>query len=586
MPANSRDAWTRLVRSPILWILVAAVASASLLFRTFGTDAVGAPTEEPTDSVRKLQNDAIAMGKSAIAHWGSDPNDYDQWTTHTNRLVPLYTFGTLGAGLGIDLDGYLGARSPYRAPAKLERLYGRVLPGSLNRTANYVDQTNVYDLQHAALEAGKRHIFLVIFDGMGWEPTRAAAILCTGKVYAAGRGAGLHLLDYQAPGKNGAATTQFGLMVTAPFASSPRVNVDTQSVGAVEPAGGYDAAKAGATPWASMPDPEYVKGESTPADPYTDSASSAVSMTAGIKTFNGSINIAPDGRKAPTIARQAQRAGYAVGVVTSVPISHATPASAYAHNVSRSDYQDLTRDLLGLPSIGHPGEPLPGLDVAIGAGQGVDAATDDKQGTNFVPGNRYVTDRDLATSDISNGGRYVVRVRSRGVSGAESLQEGAKQAAEQRHRLFGLYGTRYSHLPYATANGDYRPANDRKGTAEGYSNADLTENPTLTEMTGAALTVLAARSDRFWLMVEAGDVDFAEHNDNLDTMVGAIFSGDQAVKAITDWVEANSDWDQAVMIVTADHDHYLVLDDPQALARLASDRRNRSSNEASPSFSP
>ncbi len=55
---------------------------------------------------------------------------------------------------------------------------------------------------------------------------------------------------------------------------------------------------------------------------------------------------------------------------------------------------------------------------------------------------------------------------------------------------------------------------------------------------------------------------------------------------LTDWVEANSDWDHAVMIVTADHDHYLVLNDPQALARLVSERPIRSSSETSPSSSP
>ena len=69
--------------------------------------------------------------------------------------------------------------------------------------------------------------------------------------------------------------------------------------------------------------------------------------------------------------------------MTSVPISHATPAAAYSHNVSRSDYQDLSRDLLGLPSISHRELPLPGIDVLLSAGWGEIVEAD---GTRLQPG--------------------------------------------------------------------------------------------------------------------------------------------------------------------------------------------------------
>jgi alkaline phosphatase len=86
-------------------------------------------------------------------------------------------------------------------------------------------------------------------------------------------------------------------------------------------------------------------------------------------------------------------------------------------------------------------------------------------------------------------------------------------------------------------------------------------------MTRAALTVLGAEKQRpFALFVEAGDVDFALHDNNLDNAIGAVFSGEEAVQVIIKWVEEHSSWDEAVLIVTADHGHYLVLDDPKALA--------------------
>jgi alkaline phosphatase len=99
-----------------------------------------------------------------------------------------------------------------------------------------------------------------------------------------------------------------------------------------------------------------------------------------------------------------------------------------------------------------------------------------------------------------------------------------------------------------------------------YTPADRLEQPTLVQMTEAALTVLAARPDQpFALFVEAGDVDFALHANNLDNAVGAIYSGEEAIRAVIRWVESHSNWDESVLLVSSDHGHYLVIDDPQAL---------------------
>ena len=99
---------------------------------------------------------------------------------------------------------------------------------------------------------------------------------------------------------------------------------------------------------------------------------------------------------------------------------------------------------------------------------------------------------------------------------------------------------------------------------------DLRENPSLADMTTAALRVLSAEKGRpFALFVEAGDVDWGLHDNNLDNALGAIYSGEVAIRVITDWVEKNSNWDDSVLIVTSDHGHYLVVDDPRAIAGTA-----------------
>ena len=70
----------------------------------------------------------------------------------------------------------------------------------------------------------------------------------------------------------------------------------------------------------------------------------------------------------------------------------------------------------------------------------------------------------------------------------------------------------------------------------------------------------------FALFIEAGDVDFALHANNLDNAIGAVYSGEEATRVVIRWVEAHSNWDESLLIVSADHGHYLVIDDPKALA--------------------
>jgi alkaline phosphatase len=123
------------------------------------------------------------------------------------------------------------------------------------------------------------------------------------------------------------------------------------------------------------------------------------------------------------------------------------------------------------------------------------------------------------------------------------------------------------HLPFQTADGAYDPTRSFREEAKDYSEGDVRENPTLADMTEAALDVLSAKSDRFWLMVEAGDVDWANHKNNIDNSIGAVLSGDDAFRKVTEWMERNDAWDDSLVLVTADHGHYLVLSRPEMLVQ-------------------
>jgi len=547
-----------------------------------------APAE---DRIKAIQIEAVARKDEKAGrpyHFGSQgPGDvFSNHASHTNRLIPVYTFGRK-----VDLGAVTGANSVYRDPARVRAMYGFLPDRTVNPAAEYADQSDLRRVQDDAVARGVKHLFIVWFDGMDWETTRAAAIAKSGRVYREGKGSGLAFLDYTADG-----SARSGSYVTSPTHDKNTPDFDAQTVTIPEGGlgGGYDPRIAGPDPWTLGPlgprAPGYLKGQSANAadrkgvadvggvlHAYTDSSTSAAEFATGVKAYNNGINVTDDGRFVPTLFNRLQAEGWKVGTVTSVPFDHASPAAMYAHNVHRDDYQDLGRDMLGLASIAQSAgkEPAhPGLDVAIGTGFGLAGRAADmarQQGKNAVEGNAYITDADKAAIDLRNGGRYVVVQTTPGVDGGSALADAARKAAEGDHRLFGLFGnTHFNHLPYRTADGGFDPVAGITGKAERYSPEDLKENPVLVDLTNAGIAVLAARPGRkFALFVEAGDVDFALHDNNLDNAIGAILSGDDAVRAIIAWVEKNSNWDDSALIVTADHGHYLVVDDPAALAGAA-----------------
>jgi len=569
----------------IVWVVLTLVAADTGKARS-------AEKTEQSDRLKELQT-AYVTGAGhkmpRIYHFGSQgPGDvFSNHTSHTNRLVPVYTFGRK-----INLSSVTGQNSRYRDAEKIKALYGVLPQNTLNPAAIYADQSDLYRVQKEAVARGVKHLFIVWFDGLDWPTTQAAAIVKTGKIYTEGKGSGLLFQDYQASG-----TAQYGFVVTSPTHDQNRPDLDAQTV-VIPPqslGGGYDARIGGSNPWSPDPlglkAPGYLKGQLANATDraaiqaagavlhaFTDSSQSAAEIVSGVKSYNNGLNVSDDGRFVTTLLHELQAQGWKVATVTSVPFDHASPAAMYAQNVHRDDYQDIGRAMLGRPGIIQSARGVPlhsGLDVVIGTGFGItiNPRSLAAQGRNGVAGNLFLTIADLAAVDVKNGGPYIVVHTEPSVDGGQALKTAAVAAARRRARLFGFFGRDgLDHLPYQTADGRYDPTPnlDSKGgvhPAESYTENDRIEQPTLAQMTNAALTVLAAQpSQPFLLFIEAGDVDFALHANNLDNAIGAIYSGEDALRTVIHWVESQSNWDESAVIVSSDHGHYLVVDDPQALA--------------------
>ncbi len=85
----------------------------------------------------------------------------------------------------------------------------------------------------------------------------------------------------------------------------------------------------------------------------TDSAAGATALATGVKTYNGSIgksdkNFEADkvSKDLETIVDLALRAGKKVGIITTTGVTHATPASFYAHVDSRGSEANIATFLL------------------------------------------------------------------------------------------------------------------------------------------------------------------------------------------------------------------------------------------------
>ncbi len=543
------------------------------------------------DHLKELQTEYSTHPEQKVDrvyHFGSQGagDVYSNHGSHSNRQVPVYVWGRKA-----DLGSIMGENSSYRDAEKVKRLYGFLPENTVNPEATYGDQSELRKVMADAVEKGVKHLFIVWFDGFDWVPTQAATIVKTNKAFTEGKGSGLIFQDYEADG-----SAQYGYVVTSPTYDKAKVDVDAQTVTIPENSlkGGYDAQIAGPNPWTPGPlatqAPGYLKGQGASDQDragvaaagrvlhaYTDSSTSAAEAINGVKSYNNSVNVADDGRVLPTLFNELQQQGWKVGTVTSVPFPHASPAAMYAQNVTREDYQDLARSMLGIPGVMQEARqaPLyPGLDVVIGAGYGVmmEPQHFKRQGKNAVDGHLFIAEPDRKAINVENGGKYVVVETKYGVNGGEELQKAAEKAAKNGHRLFGFFGDKgLDHLPFQTADGNYDPApnpgkgDGKPGKAESYTKEVLESQPTLAHMTDAALTVLAQPDQNFALFVEAGDVDFGLHSNNLDNAIGAVYSGEDAIKRIIHWVETNSNWDDSMVLISSDHGHYLVIDDPEGL---------------------
>ncbi|HXV63066.1 MAG TPA: alkaline phosphatase [Vicinamibacteria bacterium] len=251
--------------------------------------------------------------------------------------------------------------------------------------------------------------------------------------------------------------------------------------------------------------------------PVTDSAAAATQMSTGVNVRNETLGLDPDGRALETIVEWAEKRGIATGMVTNMRLSHATPAAFGSHQISRYEPEPVIVDeILSLD-----------IDLLL-AGGGRALVPKGRRLSDFLPDVPSELDGESNRSDAQN---RIDGARSRGyhvVSTASQLIEVSKGT----RRLLGLFAA--SHLPYVV---------DRRLLG-------LEEVPALDVMTRVSLDVLERSESGFLLVVEAGRIDYAGHDNDAGTMLQEILEFDRAIQVGMDF---QGRYPETLVVVTADH---------------------------------
>ena len=382
--------------------------------------------------------------------------------------------------------------------------------------------TGVLALPAVAQEQGAKNVILMVSDGIGFNGWLAAD-------YYQGLA---NQQSYQVTRPDGIEPVVYGMIHDS-------LNL-IDAAGNVLPNGTDPSEAAGAVPMGYDPQDRWLRFENAFRNDfppvgerytsYTDSAAAGTTLQTGRKTANGRLNMDWSGEVEFTpIARIAMDQGKSAGAVSSVMLSHATPASAIAHNVSRNNYVEIANEMFAsdLDVIMGPGHPL--FD---NSGNQIEPEGEDAY--RFVGGAETLAA--LTSEEGLNGFTFIdARADFEALAAGEDLPE----------RVVGV-----------AQAGSTLQAN-REGLGEADTPSGMARNPAvphLATMSVGALNVLAQDEDGFFVMIEGGAVDWMGHANDMPRFIEEQIEFNEAVDAVIDWVEENSSWDETLLIVTSDHE--------------------------------
>lgn len=262
-------------------------------------------------------------------------------------------------------------------------------------------------------------------------------------------------------------------------------------------------------------------------------------MTAAIKTSEKSCDTIKQ-NSVPSILKWAVDSDKWAGVVTTTRITHATPGASYAHVAHRNHEndaempqqlkeggcKDIARQLL---------EDSPGnsLRVILGGGRKSFLPASQTDPKSNEPGLRKDARNLIEEWTSKRKSQLNDESKYRYVNNTGQLMDSETRKVDY---LMGLFN--YNHVAYDA---------ERDESDQG--------EPSLEQMTIAAINVLRKGENGFVLLVEGGRIDHAHHENWANLALRETIAFDKAIEAALNMVDPQ----ETLVIVTADHAHTLTI---------------------------
>ena len=230
----------------------------------------------------------------------------------------------------------------------------------------------------------------------------------------------------------------------------------------------------------------------------TCSSAAGTAIACGEKANNGTVGINKDSVQIESVAYALKKEGYKVGIMSTVPINHATPSAFYAHNIKRSNHYELSSEI-----------PASGFELFAGAG--------------FLDLKGKDGDQEPTDAYLEKNG-YTV---------SYGMEEFRREAAGKSKAVFCQ-------------------ASNKDESADNYvSDGTVEADATMAEMLELALEFLGDE-EPFFIMGEGGAIDWAAHDNRTMSTIENVLDLDAAVKVAYEFYMKHPE--ETLIIVTADHE--------------------------------
>lgn len=245
--------------------------------------------------------------------------------------------------------------------------------------------------------------------------------------------------------------------------------------------------------------PYYGTATSYSADAnVTDSSAAGTAISCGVKTYNGGLGIDAEGNEARSLAYDLKDAGYQVGIISTVPINHATPGAFYASSSSRNDYYGISKQIV-------------------------------ESGFEFFAGSGFIDfrgkgDKEEATDTYLEKNGYEV---------SYGIAEFKEEAAGKEKVVF------------------CQESNKEESAGNYVSSGKIAEDATLGQMLQLGMEFFDD-DEPFFFMCEGGKIDWTAHANKVMPMIMDILEFDDAIAVAYEFYKKHPK--ETLIVVTADHE--------------------------------